>query len=248
MLLCKICFLLTSQQINTSTLGSPPLLELLKTLKPKFWFSAHLHVRFAALFKHSGEDTQVRKPQSTPQSAVQHRVNEEANDEEIKLEDDLEMEENIVGEQDASNHFSTRNDEEMNIGSNVEPTVNGEEIVIENDDGLEEKREGETEIEDEDPKHGPNGDAEPISLEVRTAHDSTRFLALSKCLEGQDFLQVGQNALKFSVLSVRLNLSPSKRFWISRHLSIRTTLIMSRSREKDRICLVLNRSNSQVYV
>lgn len=36
------------QEIQTSTLGSPPLQGLLAELRPRFWFSAHLHVRHAA--------------------------------------------------------------------------------------------------------------------------------------------------------------------------------------------------------
>jgi lariat debranching enzyme len=35
-------------------LGSPPLFELLKTLKPDWWFSAHLHVKFEATYFHAG--------------------------------------------------------------------------------------------------------------------------------------------------------------------------------------------------
>ena len=43
--------------VHADTLGSPPLMMLLKTLKPKWWFAGHIHVRFQAEVKHA-RDTQ----------------------------------------------------------------------------------------------------------------------------------------------------------------------------------------------
>jgi lariat debranching enzyme len=39
--------------IKTNSLGSPPLMDLLKLIQPRFWFSAHLHVKFPAVVVHS---------------------------------------------------------------------------------------------------------------------------------------------------------------------------------------------------
>ncbi len=50
LLLCKF-----RDQVERNDLGSRPLFEVMQKLQPKFWFSAHMHVKFSAYVEHFGE-------------------------------------------------------------------------------------------------------------------------------------------------------------------------------------------------
>ncbi|EGG19625.1 Debranching enzyme [Cavenderia fasciculata] len=47
-------------------LGSPPNMQILKTLCPRYWFSAHLHVKWGAVYPHpNGPTTETSEPKTT---------------------------------------------------------------------------------------------------------------------------------------------------------------------------------------
>ena len=47
------------EDIESNQLGSVPAMKLLLTLKPDYWFAAHLHCQYAALVKHDN-DTETK--------------------------------------------------------------------------------------------------------------------------------------------------------------------------------------------
>ena len=47
-------------QIESGELGSPPAMGMLKELRPRYWFSAHHHVKYAATVRHASQQAGAR--------------------------------------------------------------------------------------------------------------------------------------------------------------------------------------------
>lgn len=119
------------QEIKTNTLGSPPLLEVLNRIKPDYWFSAHLHVKFAAVFDHNDG----HKGTGSAAGAVTGASNggeTKANPDEIVIGDEEEAnpDEIVIGDEEEGNpdeidigDEEEGNPEEINIEDDVEETI-----------------------------------------------------------------------------------------------------------------------------
>lgn len=149
-------------EIRSECLGSPPLMDLLRDLRPQYWLSAHLHVRFAALVKHDGQSTRIkgRADRARQANESQPDANTKSDFPRNGIEDEIKAESLLKATGEA-------NPDEINI-------------------------DGDDDFDDEVLPTGPRQASMPAQEVLSTAKErkETRFLALSKCLEGQDFLQI----------------------------------------------------------
>ncbi|XP_064457997.1 lariat debranching enzyme A-like [Ornithodoros turicata] len=80
------------QEVEENRLGCRPSEELLHQLKPKYWFAAHLHCKFAALVKH--EDKSCTKflalDKCLPNRDFLQTLDMDSSDEKLELKYDLE--------------------------------------------------------------------------------------------------------------------------------------------------------------
>ncbi|EJD06143.1 DBR1-domain-containing protein, partial [Fomitiporia mediterranea MF3/22] len=140
--------------IESNVLGSPPAMQLLRRLKPSWWFSAHLHCRFEATVVHEELSYQTRT-----QGSWCSIPGDGNNPDEIVIDD---LDDDLDPESAEAKPVEITVPSEA--GRAEELPINPDEILL--DDELE-------------------GVAAPPPV-----RDTTKFLALDKCLPRRQFLEV----------------------------------------------------------
>ncbi|KAG8748404.1 hypothetical protein FRC10_005951 [Ceratobasidium sp. 414] len=175
--------------IEKGELGSPPMMDLLRSLRPLYWFSAHLHCKFEAVVNHepASDSTSAPAPGQTAALSAENAnilpggaagEPAPANPDEIRL-DDL--------------------DEEPLNGAGALPTsgpaaANPDEILIEDEDddvgraavaGL-----GSASASTAPQQTETGACATPSNERPSSSRHTTHFLALDKCLPKRPYMNV----------------------------------------------------------
>lgn len=162
------------QESIDGKLGNIAAEYVLDRLRPPYWFSAHLHVKYAALkqFKDS-EPTNDRAEDATLTNPTEVVAgNQEANPDEIDLDDD--------DEEDDAN--GAPDDKTTQAAKQEEPTTSEARVEISED--LKSQLPASF-FETDKPKKTPG---QPVPPTI--PNKEVRFLALDKCLPGRRFLQL----------------------------------------------------------
>ena len=215
-----------TDDVAKGQLGNPHTMGLLKQLQPAWWFSAHLHVRFQAEVDHIGKGVskwaagnvvgvyngdreggrgrgrgrgqggRVQRGRRDHYSTPPRPINED----EIRMDDD----------------------DDIPVPPPSIPTHNPEEITM---DDFERSEQPEVTVNSASPGMGPEdvpanaGEEKPIPREPvlsassqsfdppaspdRISFDTTKFLALDKCVPNRAFLDVGQFTIDVSKTLIR---------------------------------------------
>ena len=151
------------EEARSNILGSPVTRDLLNHLRPSYWFSAHLHCKYAAVINHSDASNTALEPVSFGDGPSELSATGEAtkNPDEIEIESDASSAASIE-----KSHPSTQVENSQSPGTQNDcrqlPTSFNSSVA------------------------SPSASYKPTSI----SNNSTRFLALDKCLPGRQFLQL----------------------------------------------------------
>lgn len=178
--------------IESGSLGSIAAKYVLDKLRPPYWFSAHLHVKFSSVVTHR-DDIKDEKAQQVSMAQTDGVSEPPKNDDEIDLE---------LDESDNAETSVLKNADEIDVD-------------VDNDEGTQAASAHDQQVGDDSHRNGAAHESAKVSQELRAqlpasfsrARDDhstlkrlppppaiknreTRFLALDKCLPGREFLQM----------------------------------------------------------
>lgn len=173
------------QEAKDGTLGSVAAAKVLERLRPAHWFSAHMHVKYSALWEHRDEQTAI------PESANNATTS-------VKNEDEVEL--------DMDSGLSVppaKNEEEIDLDIDMDddnappppaPALKDTTTISKNQNGVSGASE---EVPQDIRDLLPESFARPTINVIATlpfptdiTNKTTRFLALDKCLPNRHFLQL----------------------------------------------------------
>lgn len=164
-------------------LGSVAARLVMDRLRPMHWFSAHLHIKYAAIISYANHSEADAKLNGKTPTEVETAPNEASKNEE---EIDLDMDDDVAAVRDGNGKHQPKNDDEIDLDIDDEPDSTSKPELQENGDSAV-PSDLRAELPAAFSRPAPPA-ALPFPAEI--TNKATQFLALDKCLPHRDFLQL----------------------------------------------------------
>ncbi|KAK3845967.1 MAG: DBR1-domain-containing protein [Linnemannia gamsii] len=189
------------EEIEKNTLGSKAFESVLEQVRPRFWFSAHLHVKFfAEIFWNEGQTgaEMITGPLRAAKEAAIAASEATKNPDEIEIAFDDDDEDEDAGELGVT---SVSTNSTATISSDSAPAENPDEIKFDMDDEDEDEDDEATKVSQSLKESkiaevaAPDSETLAPGLNVppkggERSYTSTKFLALDKCEPVRQFLEI----------------------------------------------------------
>lgn len=186
---------------RTGRLGSVAARNALDRLRPRFWFSAHLHVKYAATIEHSVADAHSDRQGTTPSGNGQLDKPNELQESVIENEEEIELDmddTNLTPDENVS--VQVTNDDEVDPGLEDASKVTAFVGDFKESNGVQQDVKATEQSSEEGVSSNLRAQlpasffkpAAPVSLPFPAdiTNNKTEFLALDKCMPHRDFLQL----------------------------------------------------------
>jgi hypothetical protein len=174
--------------IEKGELGNPHMMDLMKTLRPSWWFSAHLHVRFQAEYDHTGQGVSEWGKGHGGQS--QERSSGPSKSNVVKNTDEIVMDEEDEGDEQPTSSVPA---------APSVPVKNTDEIAMDDDDddgpaaATSPNKQVEEKLDSNDNTFEPAVALPNDATSSQSLPSTTKFLALDKCVPRRRFLEVSSH-------------------------------------------------------
>lgn len=186
--------------MKSGRLGSPLAMEVLKYLRPRYWFSLHLHTKFTAQYKHTNKRKLLDSEESLEDSIAGSKKANDSNEIPLDMgqsvadnkdlnEIPLDMDKSVADNKDL-NEFS------LGMDKSVEDNKDSNQISLDMDEPApdHEKKQASFDLDSESSvaqdASRPLIEAVADKLVKGATQKTTSFLALDKCLPKRKFLEI----------------------------------------------------------
>jgi lariat debranching enzyme len=173
--------------ISRGRLGSPPSMDLLKNLRPRWWFGSHLHCRFTATVNHKPLESEQLDVSANNEDEIDlDELESSASQSKLQVKNDDEID--LDGDDEVINipQQASKNEDEIDLDDENDEVINiPQQASNNNEDEIDLDEDSTTE-----PRNFKRFKSPIFTPKQINTNQTTQFLALDKCLPRRHFMEI----------------------------------------------------------